>query len=112
MGNKVAFMTIRRALQMLLKGTHVPMENLLMSIFWLLDEVKSLMGSLGMYLVRIDQCTFGTPFQKPQLWLTSNRELLGMDDRIQHDWLVRRQEILHHIRRSFATQLSIPSTDC
>ena len=32
-------------------------------------------GMLGMQLVRIDHCTCGTPYQKPQLWLTSNPEM-------------------------------------
>ena len=48
-----------------------------MSYFWLFDEVKKLLGCLGMCLVRIDQCTVGTPFQKPQLWLTSCTELMA-----------------------------------
>ena len=29
-----------------------------------------LMGMVGMSLVRVDQCTVGTPYQKGQLWLS------------------------------------------
>ena len=42
---------------------------------WLFDEFKALMGVVGFALVRIDQCTVGTPYMKGQLWLTNNLEL-------------------------------------
>ena len=75
MGNTLLLATVRRTLLMLAAGGHVMIEHPLMSYGWLFKEVQALMGSVGMYLVRIDQCTTGTPFQKPQLWLTSNAEL-------------------------------------
>ena len=59
--NRLVYMTLKRALQVLSVGAHVLIENPLMSYFWLFDEVKKLLGCLGMCLVRIDQCTVGTP---------------------------------------------------
>lgn len=40
-----------------------------------MTQVLGLTGMPGMHLVRIDHCTAGTPYQKPQLWLTTNQEL-------------------------------------
>ena len=61
-----------RMLELIVAGHHVLLENPLMSYLWLFDELLMIMGMLGMYLIRIDHCTCGTPYQKPQLWLTSN----------------------------------------
>ena len=74
-GNTFALLTVRRALEMLAVGAHVLIENPLMSFLWLLHEVQAMAGMVGMHLVRIDQCTVGTPYQKGQLWLTSVAEL-------------------------------------
>jgi len=76
-GNQLAKLTVKRMLMMLEAGSHVLLENPLMSFFWALGEVQALMGMIGMYLVRIDQCTHGTPYKKPQLWLTSNPQLVS-----------------------------------
>ena len=49
----------------------------MMSYLWLFDELLAIMGMTGMALSRIDHCTCGTPYQKPQLWLSSNPEMLA-----------------------------------
>ena len=43
---------------------------------WEVFEMLGLIGAPGWVLVRIDQCTsVGTPYQKPQLWLTNMEAL-------------------------------------
>ena len=34
-----------------------------------------IIGMTGMYLNRIDHCACGTPYQKPQIWLTTTPEV-------------------------------------
>ena len=70
--NDMARLLVKRVLRLIAAGAHVLIENPLMSYFWMLDEVQILMGLPEMTLVRIDQCTRGTRYQKPQLWLTTN----------------------------------------
>ena len=65
--NQIALKTLQRALAVAQLGSYVLIENPLMSYLWQLDEYKAAMAVVGFSLVRIDQCTVGTPYQKPQL---------------------------------------------
>ena len=71
----MALLLVARCLKLIEAGAHILIENPLMSYLWMLEEFLILMGLPGMALVRIDQCTYGTPYQKPQLWLTTNERL-------------------------------------
>ena len=74
--NMMLSRVVRRCLSMLSVGTHILVENPWLSYLWLMPEMLALIGLPGLYLVRIDQCMHGTPFKKPQMWLTSNPELI------------------------------------
>ena len=78
--NDMATLLVKPVLKLIAVGTDVLIENPLMSYFWMLDEVQILMGLPRMALVRIDQCTRGTRYHKPQLWLTTNPYLKGSRD--------------------------------
>ena len=73
--NQLFSLVFRRMLEALSAGHHVLLENPLMSYLWLFDELLAIMGMAGMVLTRIDHCTCGAPYQKPQLWLSSNPEM-------------------------------------
>ena len=61
-----------RPLSVVSLGRAVLVGSGLMSFLWPLGEVVGLIGSLGLTLIRNDQCTSaGTFFQKPQVWLTT-----------------------------------------
>ena len=75
--NEIFFQMFRRMLEAILNGHHVLMENPLMSYLWVFPELLQILGMAGMYLVRIGHCTCGTPYQKPQLWLTTCPDLLA-----------------------------------
>ena len=74
---EVALKAINRMLELLLRGRGVSFEAPLESYLWELPEVKAVVGTTGMHLVRIDQCVHGAPFKRPQLWLTN---AAGLDD--------------------------------
>ena len=59
-------------------------ENPWLSYLWLIPEMLALIGIPGLHLVRIDQCTCGTPFQKPQMWLTTNPHLIEYAQKCYH----------------------------
>ena len=59
-------------------------ENPQLSYLWLMRDMLVLIGLKGLYLVRIDQCCHGTPYQKPQVWLTTNPELARFAKKCYH----------------------------
>ena len=61
--NRLASKVVDRCLLLLEAGSHILVENPWLSYLWLLPEMLVLLGIPGLHLVRIDQCTCGTPFK-------------------------------------------------
>ena len=69
--NEMVRLMCSRIRALVSKGAIIFVENPLLSFLWLLEEMLALCGLPHMRLVRTDHCQFGTPYQKPQLWLTN-----------------------------------------
>ena len=74
--NAVVDILISRCLRLIAIGAHVLVENPALSYMCLMPKMLLLIGFPGLYLVRIDHCTCGMPYKKPQFWLTTNPELM------------------------------------
>ena len=84
-GNAVARITIKRMLQVMARGGAILVENPLLSFFWWLPEVLTIIGMPGMVLVRMDDCMFGEPYRKARLWLTNIENLTCGGEVCNHD---------------------------
>ena len=84
-GNAVARITIKRMLQVMARGGAILVENPLLSFFWWLPEVLTIIGMPGMFLVRMDDCMFGEPYRKARLWLTNIENLTCAGEVCNHD---------------------------
>ena len=84
-GNAVARITIVRMLQVMAKGGAILVENPLLSFFWWLPEVLTIIGMPGMFLIRMDDCMFGEPYRKARLWLTNIENLTCAGAVCNHD---------------------------
>ena len=69
--NRIMRLMIRRIQRLASKGVCIIVENPLMSYLWKIDEMQGLIGSPGFSLTRIDHCTYGTPYQKGQIWASN-----------------------------------------
>jgi len=69
--NAMALLMVRRCKAFVEKGSLIMIENPLLSFVWLMEELCGLAGDLNFLFVRTDHCMYGTPYQKPQLWLTN-----------------------------------------
>ena len=76
--NKMMRLMIRRIQRLVSKGACVTIENPLMSYLWKIEEMQGLMGSPGFNITRADHCTYGTPYQKPQIWCSNCPKLTSV----------------------------------